>query len=91
MKHPERVEDYLAHILEAIGRATGYIAPLQGIDAFRKNPLIQDGVVPNIEIIGEAATQINWLPSSSRSIPSFRGARCATCATSSFTHISTSI
>jgi hypothetical protein len=25
MKHPERVEDYLEHIAEAIDRATGYL------------------------------------------------------------------
>ena len=59
MKHPERVEDYLGHIVEAIARATSYVQPLQGIEAFRQNPLVQDGVVRNIEIIGEATTQIN--------------------------------
>ena len=58
MKHPERVEDYLAHILEAIGRATRYVEPLQGIEAFRRNRQVQDAVVRNIEIIGEAANQI---------------------------------
>jgi uncharacterized protein with HEPN domain len=58
MKHPERVEDYLGHIAEAIARATGYVEPLPGIEAFRQNPLVQDGVVRNIEIIGEAANQI---------------------------------
>ena len=59
MRHPERVEDYLGHIAEAIERATSYVAPLPDIDAFRQNPLIQDGVVRNIEIIGEAANHIN--------------------------------
>jgi uncharacterized protein with HEPN domain len=59
MKHPERAEDYLAHIVEAIERATGYVAPLQGIEAFRQNPQIQDAVVRNIEIIGEATNQLN--------------------------------
>jgi hypothetical protein len=28
MKHPERVEDYLAHIVEAIERTTSYVQPL---------------------------------------------------------------
>lgn len=28
MKHPERVEDYLVHITEAIGRATEYLQPV---------------------------------------------------------------
>jgi uncharacterized protein with HEPN domain len=59
MKHPERVEDYLEHMAEAIMRATRYIEPLQGIEAFRQNQLVQDGVVRNIEIIGEAANHIN--------------------------------
>ena len=58
MKHPERVEDYLGHIAEAIARATSYVEQLQGIEAFRQNPLVQDGVVRNIEIIGEAANHI---------------------------------
>jgi uncharacterized protein with HEPN domain len=38
MKHPERAEDYLAHIVEAIERATSYVEPLQGIEEFRQNP-----------------------------------------------------
>ena len=58
MKHPERVGDYLGHIAEAIARATSYVEQLQGIEAFRQNPLVQDGVVRNIEIIGEAANHI---------------------------------
>ncbi|HJU14925.1 MAG TPA: DUF86 domain-containing protein [Stellaceae bacterium] len=59
MKHPERVEDYLGHIVEAIERAASYVEPLSDIDAFRQNLLVQDGVVRNIEIIGEAANHIN--------------------------------
>jgi uncharacterized protein with HEPN domain len=59
MKHPERVEDYLGHIAEAIERAASYVQPLPDIDAFRQNQLVQDGVVRNIEIIGEAANHIN--------------------------------
>lgn len=59
MKHPERVADYLAHIAEASGRATSYVQPLQDIHEFEQNQQIQDAVVRNIQIIGEAATQIN--------------------------------
>jgi uncharacterized protein with HEPN domain len=59
MKHPERVEDYLEHIAEAITRATSYVELSQGVEAFRQNPLVQDGVIRNIEIIGEAANHIN--------------------------------
>ena len=58
MKHPQRVADYLAHIVEAIARATRYIEPLQDIEAFRQNPQVQDAIVRNIEIVGEAANQI---------------------------------
>jgi uncharacterized protein with HEPN domain len=58
MKHPERVEDYLGHIAEAIARATSYVQPLPDVDAFRQNLQVQDAVVRNIEIIGEAATKI---------------------------------
>jgi uncharacterized protein with HEPN domain len=59
MKHPERVEDYLAHIVEAIERATSYVQPLPDRAAFEQNQQVQDAVVRNIEIIGEAANQIN--------------------------------
>jgi uncharacterized protein with HEPN domain len=57
--HPERVEDYLEHIGEAITRATGYIQPLGNIGAFEKNQQVQDAVVRNIEIIGEAVRHID--------------------------------
>jgi uncharacterized protein with HEPN domain len=59
VKHPERVEDYLEHIAEAIERATGYLQPVPDLAAFQKNPQVQDAVVRNIEIIGEAVNKIN--------------------------------
>ena len=37
MKHPERVEDYLEHIAEAIERVTGYLQPVPDLEAFKKN------------------------------------------------------
>jgi uncharacterized protein with HEPN domain len=57
MKHPERVEDYLEHIVLAIERATAYV---QGLDSvqFQKTQLAQDAAIRNIEIIGEAAGRI---------------------------------
>ena len=58
MKHPERVTDYLEHIVEAIDRATGYLRPLQDVEALHRNQQVQDAVVRNIEIIGEAAGNI---------------------------------
>ena len=61
MKHPERLEDYLEHIAEAIERATGYLRPLQDLEALQKNQQVQDAVVRNIEIIGEAVNKIHNL------------------------------
>jgi uncharacterized protein with HEPN domain len=58
MKHPERVEDYLKHIAQAIERATLYVERLGSAEAFRLNQRDQDAVIRNIEIIGEAARQI---------------------------------
>lgn len=59
MKRPERVEDYLEHIAEAIERAAGYLHPLSDLTAFVQNQQVQDAVVRNMEIIGEAATRIH--------------------------------
>jgi len=58
MKHPERAEDYLEHIVEAIERATEYLRPLPDIESFRLAPQIQDAVIRNVEIIGEAVNKI---------------------------------
>ncbi|HEY0796221.1 MAG TPA: DUF86 domain-containing protein [Acidisarcina sp.] len=58
MKHPERVEDYLEHIAEAIHWATDYIDRLEGIAAFKQSRRDQDAVIRNIEIVGEAASRI---------------------------------
>ena len=61
MKHPERVEDYLEHIAEAIDRATLYLAPLGTLDALLQDKKTQDAIVRNIEIIGEATRQIQQM------------------------------
>ena len=58
MKHPERVEDYLHHIAQAINRATQYIESLGSVTVFQHSQRDQDAVIRNIEIIGEAATRI---------------------------------
>jgi uncharacterized protein with HEPN domain len=65
--HPERVEDYLGHIAEAITRIAGYVQPFPDIEAFRKNLQVQDAVVRNIEIIDEAVRYID------RMAPGFTG------------------
>lgn len=54
MKHPERVEDYLEHIVQAIDRALEYTGRLGSLESFRLSQRDQDAVVRNIEIIGEA-------------------------------------
>ncbi|MEO8797947.1 MAG: HepT-like ribonuclease domain-containing protein [Polyangiaceae bacterium] len=53
------MEDYLEHIAEAIDRATSYLQPVPDLAAVQKNPQVQDAVVRNIEIIGEAVNKIN--------------------------------
>lgn len=49
---------FLNHILDAIKKIEKYI---QGIDeeAFKKNDLVQDGVIRQIEIIGEAVKRLS--------------------------------
>lgn len=49
---------YLRHILDAIAKVEVY---LQGVDeaTFKQNTLIQDGVIRQIEIIGEAAKRLS--------------------------------
>ncbi|MBI1955654.1 MAG: DUF86 domain-containing protein [Acidobacteria bacterium] len=47
---------YLAHILECIGRIESYVA--KGKDSFFAEPLIQDAVIRNFEVIGEAAKRV---------------------------------
>jgi uncharacterized protein with HEPN domain len=49
---------YLRHILDAIAKVEAYT---QGIDeeAFHTNTLVQDGVIRQIEIIGEATKQLS--------------------------------
>jgi uncharacterized protein with HEPN domain len=56
MKLDESV--YLRHILDAIVKAEEY---LQGLDeaAFYRSSLVQDGVIRQIEIIGEATKRLS--------------------------------
>ena len=60
---------FLNHILDAIKKIEKYI---QGIDeeAFKKNDLVQDGVIRQIEIIGEAVKRLSEdLTSQSPDVP----------------------
>ncbi len=59
-----RVPDYLGHILEAIERIDRYTADLDEV-GFLGSPMVQDAVIRNIEIIGEAANNVQ------RMVPDF--------------------
>lgn len=58
MKHAQRrLHDYLADILQAQARIEEYIRPLD-VGDFLMSHLVQDAVVRNFEIIGEASKHI---------------------------------
>ena len=52
-----RVPDYLGHILNAIERIERYTDDIDEV-GFLGNELVQDAVIRNIEIIGEASNNI---------------------------------
>jgi len=56
-RDPQRLPDYLKHILEAIERIEEYVSDLDEI-AFLGNKLVQDAVIRNFEVIGEASNNI---------------------------------
>ena len=56
-RDPQRLPDYLNHILEAIERIEEYVSELDEM-AFLGNKLVQDAVVRNFEVIGEASNNI---------------------------------
>ena len=67
-----RVQDYIEHMLGAIERIESYV---DGLDqaTFEKNTLVQDAVIRNFEIIGEAANKIQTTdPSFAQSHPQLR-------------------
>lgn len=49
---------YLRHILDAIARIEEYLA---GVDeeTFQQQPLVQDGVIRQLEIVGEATKRLS--------------------------------
>jgi len=56
-RDPQRLSDYFNHILEAIERIEEYVSDLDEI-AFLGNKLVQDAVIRNFEVIGEASNNI---------------------------------
>ena len=58
MSHEQkRLADCLAHIIEAIERIEDYVSDMDEL-AFLRNKLVQDAVIRNFEIIGEASNSI---------------------------------
>jgi len=55
-----RIGDFLGHILEAIGRIESYTTRLEQPD-FEADAKTQDAVIRNMEIIGEACSNIRRL------------------------------
>lgn len=57
---PQRLQDYLEHILEAIKRIEDYCVDIDEL-GFISSQLIQDAVIRNFEVIGEASKNIERL------------------------------
>jgi len=53
----QRLPDYLGHILEAIERIQTYVADVDEV-GFLASKIIQDAVIRNLEVIGEASRNI---------------------------------
>ena len=56
-RHENRAKEYLLHMLEALDRIGLYTAGLS-FEQFLASQLIQDAVVRNIAVVGEAAKQL---------------------------------
>jgi uncharacterized protein with HEPN domain len=56
-RNKQRLADYLVHILEAIERVGRYTEDMSE-SAFLENEMVQDAVIRNVEIIGEASHNI---------------------------------
>ena len=59
-RDPQRLQDYLEHILLAIKRIEEYCSDIDEI-GFTNSQLIQDAVIRNFEVIGEASKNIERL------------------------------
>ncbi len=56
-RDPQRLPDYLGHILEAIERIHSYVEDVDEV-GFLSSRIIQDAVIRNLEVIGEASRNI---------------------------------
>ena len=56
-RDPLRLGDYLGHILEAISQIQSYCEDIDEV-SFLANRMIQDAVIRNFEVIGEASKNV---------------------------------
>ena len=56
-RDPLRLGDYLGHILEAISQIQSYCEDIDEV-SFLTNRMIQDAVIRNFEVIGEASKNV---------------------------------
>lgn len=56
-KDRQRLADYLAHMVQALERVVRYTEELDEV-AFLQNELVQDAVIRNLEILGEASNNV---------------------------------
>jgi uncharacterized protein with HEPN domain len=56
-RDPQRLPDYLGHILQAIQRIERYVGSADEA-AFLVSEIVQDAVIRNLEVIGEASRNI---------------------------------
>ena len=56
-RHAPRVRDYLDHMLDAVGQIQQYTSG-KTFQEFRSSRLLQDAVIRNIEILGEASRKL---------------------------------
>lgn len=56
-RHPERARDYLEHILGALDRIQRYTSGKSSAD-FAAETILQDAVLRNLGVIGEAARRL---------------------------------
>lgn len=57
-RDPQRLPDYLGHIVEAIERIQRYVEDID-VAGFLASQIVQDAVIRNLEVIGEASRNID--------------------------------
>lgn len=68
-QHPLRARDYLGHMLDAVNQIQTYTRG-KSADDFLSDRLLQDGVVRNVEILGEASRNLlNTIPGATAKYP----------------------